>query len=334
MVVDFSAAHSAERFQLKGETMNHIDVTIVVPVYRSVATINSLYSRIVDSLNNTNIVFEIVFVEDCGGDESWEYILALSTSDTRVRGIQLSRNFGQHAATLCGIAESNGAWIVTIDDDLESRPEDIEILITEALKGYDIVYGVYEQRKHAVWRNITSKIVRWLFRKAIPSLNYEYTSFRVIKREIAKELASFESPFPFIDGYLSWLTNKCSTVVVSHDNRIYGRSNYSFRRLLLHAMNIVVTFSDLPLKLASYLGFASFLAGSCWIMFILIRYLMVGISVSGFTSLMIAILFFSGIQLLMLGIFGEYLGRINFKTSRKPLYLIRQSTKCPYKTRV
>jgi glycosyltransferase involved in cell wall biosynthesis len=311
---------------MQNKTIRLIDVSIVVPVYKSVDTLPKLNSRISESLKNTGIEYEVIYVEDCGGDNSWDCIETLSISDFRVRGIQLSRNFGQHAATICGIAQANGGWIVTIDDDLESRPEDIILLLDEASKGHDIVYGIFEQRRHAVWRNLSSSLVRWLFVKIIPSLNYEYTSFRVIRREIAKELVKFESPFPFIDGYLSWLSNRCSSVVVSHNYRLHGRSNYSFRKLIVHAMNIVVSFSDIPLRIASYVGFLSFLAGFGWMLFILLRYLFVGISVSGFASLMIATLFFSGTQLLMLGVFGEYLGRINFKTSKKPLYLIRHST--------
>jgi hypothetical protein len=133
-------------------------------------------------------------------------------------------------------------------------------------------------------------------------------------------------PFPFVDGYLSWLTNRCASVEVPHGVRVSGTSNYTFRKLLTHTINIFVTFSDLPLRMASWLGLLSFLLGMGWLAFIVLRFLVGGISVSGFASIMAGILLFGGVQLLVLGVFGEYLGRINFKSSKKPLFLVGRTT--------
>src|SRR5262245_56770656 len=191
-----------------------VTVSVVIPVYRSARTLPELHRRIVEVLGQGGIEFEIIFVDDCGGDGSWSLIQSLARADARVRGILLSRNFGQHAATICGIARANGNWIVTLDDDLEQLPESICLLLAKANEGYALVYGVYPTRSHSLWRNATSSIARRMFRLAIPSLNYEYTSFRVIDRQIAKTLESFDSPFPFIDGYLSWLTHSCASVEV------------------------------------------------------------------------------------------------------------------------
>ncbi|MER2553314.1 MAG: glycosyltransferase family 2 protein [Thauera sp.] len=303
-----------------------IRLSVVVPVYRSQATLPELHRRLVAALEPVEPSFEILLVEDCGGDDSWSVIQSLAAADSRVRGIQLSRNFGQHAATICGFAQAHGQWIATLDDDLEQAPENLPDLYRKAREGHDLVYGVYPQRSHKTWRNATSAIARWLFNKAIPSLNYEYTSFRVIRGDLARELQRFDSPFPFVDGYLSWLTNRCASVEVPHGARVSGSSNYTFRKLLTHTINIFVTFSDMPLRMASWLGLLSFLLGMGWLAFIVLRFLVGGISVSGFASIMAGILLFGGVQLLVLGVFGEYLGRINFKSSKKPLFLVGRTT--------
>ena len=213
-----------------------------------------------------------------------------------------------------------------MDDDLEQAPENLPTLYAKAEEGYDLVYGVFSERTHMGWRNLTSSVARWMFNKAIPSLNHEYTSYRLMRGDIARALTQFDSPYPFIDGYLSWLTNRYATVEVPHNNRAHGTSNYTFRKLLTHTINIFVTFSDLPLRLASWIGLIFFFLGMGWLGIILVGRLFNWITVSGFASIMAAIVLFGGIQLLILGVFGEYLGRMNFKSSHKPLYLVSKST--------
>lgn len=304
--------------------MSHISV--VIPVYKAEGCLDELYSRLKISLEIITEDFEIVMVEDCGGDRSWPMIIDMANRDARVKGIQLSRNFGQHAATICGFAHAKGDWIATLDDDLEQAPEYLPDLYKKALEGNDLVYGVYPERTHKSWRNVTSHVARWLFNKAIPSLNHAYTSYRFIRGDIARALTQFDSPFPFVDGYLSWLTNRYATVEVPHGARSHGTSNYTFRKLLTHTINIFVTFSDIPLRIASWVGLLFFLIGMGWLGGILVGKLFGLITVTGFASVMAAIILFGGIQLLILGVFGEYLSRMNFKSSRKPLFLVGHTT--------
>ena len=299
-------------------------ISVVIPVYRSEPTLPKLHQRLVSALERITPDFEILLVEDCGGDRSWDVIKELAATDKRVRGIKLSRNFGQHAATICGVSLAKGDWVITLDDDLEQNPDEIPALFDKAREGYALVYGVYGERTHSVWRNMTSEVARRLFRLAIPSLNYEYTSFRVIDGRLARELSQFDSPFPFVDGYLSWLTNNCTSVTVAHSARDQGRSNYSFRKLFAHTINIFVTFSDLPLRIASWIGLGAFFVGMISLLAIVLARLLGGITVSGFASIMAGIVLFSGVQLLILGVFGEYLGRMNFKSSKKPLFLVEE----------
>jgi glycosyltransferase involved in cell wall biosynthesis len=303
-------------------------ISVVVPVYRSEKTLPELHARLKAVLQKISKDYEILFVDDHSGDGSWEVVRGLAQKNKHVGGIRLSKNFGQHAATLCGISRSRGEWIVTLDDDLEHQPEFIPALFNKIKEGYDLVYGVYDQRSNTWWRNFTSKMARFLFQIAIPSLNFEYTSFRIIRRETALALSQFDSPFPFVDGYLSWATNYYTTVSIDHGNRIQGKSNYSFGKLLAHTINIFVTFSDLPLRLAAWIGIISFVAGFSWLSVIVYQRLFGEITVTGYTSLMAALITFNGIQFFILGVFGSYLGRINFKTSKKPLFLVGEVKGC------
>jgi glycosyltransferase involved in cell wall biosynthesis len=302
------------------------DISVVIPVYRSKDTLEELLHRIIKSFSNGSVKIEVLMVEDCGRDGSWNAIEALAADEPVLRGIRLSRNFGQHAATICGMAMARGHWVATMDDDLEQPPEKLPELLEKAKEGYDLVYGVYSERTHATWRNITSHLARVLFKLAIPTLNDTYTSMRVIRGDLARELKRFDSPFPFVDGYLSWLTNRCACVEVSHQRRPAGKSNYTFSKLFTHTLNIFVTFSDAPLKLASNAGLFFSLIGFSTLAVILIGRLIGAITAVGYASVMAAILAVGGIQLLVLGVFGEYIGRINFKTSRKPLYLVAYDT--------
>jgi len=304
-------------------------ISVVIPVYKSESTLVQLHRRLTDTLGHYGDGYEIILVEDCASDNSWGVICAITAEDNHVTGIHLSRNFGQHAATICGITHACGDWIVTIDDDLEQPPEDIICMIEKAEEGYDLVYATYSHRSHTFWRNITSTIMRKMFDLAIPHMNYDYSSFRVIRGETAKAITAFDSPYPFIDGYLSWITHNYAAVEVEHHQRAHGRSAYTFTKLLTHSINIFVTFSDLPLKLATWIGMSAFVIGFLWGGSIIFLNIFGGVVASGFSSLMSGVVFFGGLNMLILGILGEYISRINFKVTKKPLYIV--SNICNYK---
>ncbi len=301
-------------------------VSVVVPVYRGADSIAALFDRLRNVLESNGESFEVIFVDDRGSPENWDVIQALAAMHPQAVGIRLSRNFGQHAATLCGISRARGEWVVTIDEDLEQPPEAIPAMLASARAGHLVVYGVNEQRSHARWRNLTSELGRSAFKFAIPTLNREYTSFRVIHRSVAKGLERFQSPFTFIDGYISWITNNYATVVVPHHRGMHASSSYNLRKLLAHMANIFVTFSDLPLRVATWLGIGASLGGALWGTFILISKILGAVSLSGYASIMAGMTFLGGLQLLILGIFGEYIARINFKIASMPLFLVERET--------
>lgn len=298
------------------------DISIVVPVYGGSAALRELRERVSMAMLQAGKSHELILVDDRGQSEAWPVIRDLARDFAEVVGIRLSRNFGQHAATICGIEQARGKWIVTMDDDLEHPPESIAELIGAGSEEAPLVYGVFARRTHAGYRNLSSELMRRTLKRAFPDLNEDYSSFRAIHAPLAKELASFRLSRPYIDGMLSWLTSSVRTVEVPHGAREHGESTYTLRKLLSHAVNIFVTFSLLPLRLASYGGAALAFASFAYLMYVVSAYFMGTITNPGYTSLMSVILFACGIQLLILGVVGEYVGRLMGAAYRKPVYLV------------
>jgi glycosyltransferase involved in cell wall biosynthesis len=303
-------------------TNSAVDVSIVVPVYGGSAALPELCRRLDQIMQSTGLDHEVILVDDRGQAEAWGVICAVAAQYPRVRGLRLGRNFGQHAATICGIAHARGEWIVTMDDDLEHPPESVPALLAAGDGDHPLVYGVFEKRTHAAYRNLSSELMRRMLKRAFPDLNEDYCSFRAIHAPLAKQLDRFGFNRPYIDGMLSWLTSSTRSVSVPHVQRQHGESTYTMRKLLSHAANIFVTFSYAPLRIATFGGAA--LAG---ISFLYLLYVVYGrlsgsIHDPGYASLMSVVLFACGIQLLILGVVGEYVGRLMGATFRRPVYVV------------
>lgn len=303
-----------------------VDVSVVVPVYGGVAALPELADRLRSSLREAGLSHELILVDDRGDPRAWTQISGLALKHPEVKGVRLGRNFGQHAATLCGIAQAEGAWVVTMDDDLEHRPEAIPALLATCNEDHPLVYGVFPVRTHSWYRNVTSELMRWTLKKAFPDLNQSYTSFRAMRASLAQELARFNLSRPYIDGMLSWLTSSVATVDVSHGDRRHGESAYTLKRLVSHAVNIFITFSQLPLRLASYGGAALASLSFLYLIYIVYGRLTGSITNPGYTSLMSVVLFACGIQLVILGVLGEYIGRLMGVANRRPMYAIEART--------
>lgn len=298
-----------------------IQLSVIVPVYRSAATLQELYDRLTATLHAAGLSYRIIFVEDRGGDDSWAFLERLAASDERVKALQLSRNFGQHAATLCGMSRAEGLWVVTLDDDLQHPPEYIPALLAKAREGHAVVYGVYAARTHSLWRNFTSALAHRVFRFAIPAMYDRFTSFRVIDRRIADAIGAFDGPFASVDGYLSWVTNDFATVTVEHAPRRHGRSGYSLPKLVRHTANLLATFSDLPVRVAAWAGVVASTIGVLSLTALAVTS-SAGNAVSGLAVAIAIMLLLGGAQFLVLAGIGQYLVRINHTSSRKPLYLV------------
>lgn len=311
-----------------GRVDANIGISIVVPVYRSESTLVVLHERLVAAIEAIDQIFEIILVDDCSADGSWAEIERLTLIDDRVLGIRLSRNYGQHNAILCGIRAAQYSTLVTIDDDLQNPPEEIPNLLAKLSQGFDVVYGTPEREQHGVLRDFASRITKLVLQNAMGAETARKVSaFRVFRTDIRRAFEGYKSPFVSIDVLLTWGTTRFSSVTVCHQPRIAGKSNYTVGKLITHAFNMVTGFSTLPLQLASLIGFVFALFGVIVLAYVLLKYWITGGSVPGFSFLAAIIAIFSGAQLCALGIFGEYLARIHFRTMDRPPYSVRTTTK-------
>jgi glycosyltransferase involved in cell wall biosynthesis len=302
-------------------------ISFVVPVYRSAESLPDLHRRISAVFGNGDQDMEILFVEDCGGDDAWPVIQQLAADDSRVRGFRMSRNYGQHSALLCGIREARGETIVTLDDDLQHPPEEIPKLLAKLRDGFDVVYGPPEREQHGLLRDLASQITKLALEGAMGAANARQVSaFRAFRTRLRDAFAEYRSPTVNIDVLLTWATTRFSAVPVRHDARQHGQSGYTPRKLVRHALNMMTGFSARPLQLASLMGFGFGLFGLVILGYVLVRWLFQGSAVPGFVFLASIISIFSGAQLLALGIIGEYLARMHFRTMERPAYIVSEHT--------
>ncbi|MFM0644278.1 glycosyltransferase family 2 protein [Paraburkholderia bryophila] len=298
-------------------------ISVVVPVYRSAATLQPLVERLMPVLQRAAERHEIIFVEDGGLDTSWTVIEALAASHPQVKGIRLSRNYGQHNALLCGIRAANYPVVVTLDDDLQHPPEEIPRLLAQLEAGFDVVYGAPEREQHSFLRDKASIVTKIALQNAMGAQTARHVSaFRAFRTGLRDAFVAYQSPFVSIDVLLTWGTTRFTHVMVRHDPRAVGVSNYTLRKLFTHAMNMVTGFSTVPLQIASFVGFGFTAFGIVLFCYVLARYFIDRTTVPGFPFLASIIAIFSGAQLFALGMIGEYLARMHFRSMGRPAYAI------------
>ncbi|MCI0553858.1 MAG: glycosyltransferase family 2 protein [Anaerolineae bacterium] len=284
-----------------------------------------LVSKLEQILPSLSLGYEVIFVNDGSLDRSWEVICKLAQEYDWVHGINLMRNYGQHNALLCGIRTAKYEVIVTMDDDLQNPPEEIANLLGKLAEGYDVVYGTPKKEQHGFWRDMASQVTKLALESAMGAETARNVSaFRAFRTQVRDAFVNYQSPFLSIDVLLTWGTTRFAAIPVRHDPRRIGVSNYTFRKLIVHALNMMTGFSTLPLRLASLVGFAFTLFGLGVLIYVIGRYLITGGSVPGFPFLASIIAIFSGGQLFALGIIGEYLARMHFRMMERPAYVIRQ----------
>lgn len=300
-------------------------LSIVVPVYnseQSLPLLGEALARILPSLADR---YELILVNDGSRDGSWQRVSALADKYTWVRGINLMRNYGQHNALLCGIRAASMDIIVTMDDDLQHVPEEIPNLLARLQEGYDVVYGTPATEQHGLFRDLASQITKLALRSSMGvETATKVSAYRIFYTQLRDAFASYNSPYVSIDVLLTWGTTRFSAIPVRHEPRRLGQSNYTFRKLVVHASNLITGFSVLPLQLSSYLGFLLAVFGGLVFVYVIVRYLFEGGSVPGFPFLASIIAIFSGVQLFTLGIIGEYLARMHYRLMDKPAYTVRQ----------
>jgi glycosyltransferase involved in cell wall biosynthesis len=302
-------------------------VSVVVPVYRSETSLPLLVERLHPVLAANARQFELVLVNDGSPDRSWEVIQTLARANPWVRGISLMRNYGQHNALLCGIRAARYDIVVTMDDDLQNPPEEIPVLLAKLNEGFDVVYGTPEKEQHGLLRDLASIITKTVLQNSMGAATARKVSaFRAFRTILRAAFAEYRSPFISIDVLLTWATTRFAAVKVRHEPRRAGDSNYTLRKLIVHALNMVTGFSTLPLQLASWLGFGFTAVGFAVLVYVISRYVIEGGSVPGFPFLASMIAIFSGAQFFVLGIIGEYLARMHFRMMERPPYAVHLTT--------
>jgi glycosyltransferase involved in cell wall biosynthesis len=308
-------------------SIKDISLSIVIPVFNSEILLHEVVRRIASGVKPTVRECELILVNDGSRDNSWPLIIELCSQYSWVKGINLMRNYGQHNALLCGIRAARYELTATIDDDLQNPPEEILTLISKLAEGYDIVYGTPQKEQHGFLRDIASQTTKIALQSAMGAeIARNVSSFRVFYTKLRDAFSSYQSTFVSIDVLLTWGTTRFAAVKVRHDARVAGVSNYTFGKLITHALNMMTGFSTLPLQLASVIGFAFTLLGFAVLVYVIGRYLIQGSIVPGFPFLASIIAIFSGAQLFALGIIGEYLARMHFRMMKRPTYAVRATT--------
>ncbi len=303
-------------------------ISVVVPVYNSQDTLKPLVARLKSTLEHCTDVFEVILINDGSQDNSWQVIKELVDSYEFAKGLDLMRNYGQHNALLAGIREVKYDIIITIDDDLQHPPEEVLELLEKLNEGYDVVYGTPQIEQHGLWRDVASQITKMTLRSVMNvEIARNVSAFRVFRTCLRDAFSDYHGVHPSIDVLLAWGTKRFAAIPVKHMPREGGKSNYTFVKLVVHAINMMTGFSTLPLRIASFLGFAFTLFGFFVLVYVMGRYLISGTPVPGFSFLASVIVIFAGVQLFALGIIGEYLAKMHLRLMDRPSYAIREKKK-------
>jgi dolichol-phosphate mannosyltransferase len=302
-------------------------ISVVTPVYKAEGCLRELYRRLADTLTAITQDFEIVMVEDCGGDRSWEIIREIARADRRVKGIQFSRNFGQHYGITAGLDYCDGDWVVVMDCDLQDRPEDIPRLYAKAKEGYAIVVAKREGgRSHHPVKRLTS----WLFYRVfnyLAELEYSQTgNFCIVSRQVVEGFRQMRERLRFFGALINWMGFPSATVEVEHDPRFDGRSTYTLAKMWRLASDTIIAHSDKPLRLSVRLGFIIAFLAFCYGVYILAGALFYGSAIIGWASLIVSVYFLGGIIIAILGMLGIYLGKTFDETKKRPLYMVMHTT--------
>ncbi len=302
-------------------------ISVVTPVYKAEGSLRELYTRLVAALEGITRDFEILMVEDCGGDGSWEIIRELADADPRVKGLQFSRNFGQHYGITAGLDHCDGDWVVVMDCDLQDRPEEIPRLYAKALEGYDVVLALRGRRSDSPLKRAASwtfyRIFSWL---ADTEYDGDAGNFRIISRKVVENCRLMREQLRFFGGLINWMGFPTASIEARHDARHEGHSTYTFGKLWRLAADTIIAYSDKPLRLSIRFGFLMSFAAFAGGLYILVHSLLYGSPVVGWPSLFVSLYFLGGIIISILGIIGIYLGKTFDEAKKRPLYIVSKTT--------
>ncbi len=304
-----------------------IDFSVVIPVYGSVDSLPVLHQRLTAVLSSLTESYEIIFVEDCGPDRSWDVLVELAQDDEKVRAFKLSRNFGQHVAITAGLAQARGKWVIVMDCDLQDPPEEIPRLYEKALEGHEIVLAKRKQRQHSQFRLLGAKLYfAALNTFARAKFNGEYGSFSLISRKVVDAYLAFSERNRHYLLILFWLGFDVAEIEYQHGKLHAGSSSYSLARLIAHALQGIFFQTTILLRLIVFTGFGVSLFGVLWAVQITLTCILHS-ALPGWTSLAVLILVVGGMILMALGVVGLYVGEIFEQVKDRPLYVIAKEAK-------
>ena len=301
-------------------------LSFVIPCYGSETTIEIVVNEIRETLKQRpEYDYEIILVNDCSPDRVWPRIRALALADSHITGIDLAKNFGQHAALMAGYRHCTGDLIISLDDDGQTPACELFTLVDKMKEGWDVVYASYAHKMHSGFRNFGT----WMNERMTESLigkpkGLRVTSYFIMRRFIADEILRYENAYPYIEGLIFRATRNIANVPVTHHERMVGESGYTFSKLLALWFNGFTAFSVKPLRIATFCGSACACIGFLYGIYVVIRKLVDSSIEMGWSSIIASIIFLGGLILIMLGMIGEYIGRIYISINNAPQYTIRQ----------
>ncbi len=301
-------------------------ISFVIPCYRSEHTLENVVAEICETMENLEqYSHEIILVNDCSPDGTWEVIRRLCREDGRVRGINFARNFGQHAALMAGLRQSVGEYVVCLDDDGQTPADEVGKLLNKLEEGYDAVYASYAHKQHSLFRNLGSKVNELMTRIMLEKPRELYiSSYFAVRRFVVEDMIRYENSYPYVIGLVLRATKNITNVEVNHRERQEGSSGYTLKKLLGLWFNGFTAFSVKPLRIATCIGCLSAGVGFLYGLYTIVKRLFNPQVPMGFSSIMAAIVFFGGMIMIMLGLIGEYIGRIYISLNNSPQYVIRE----------
>ena len=304
-----------------------MEISAIIPSYNEQDNVGLMYERMTKTLSKISPDYEIIYINDCSKDQTLLRIKELAAKDTHVKYLSFSRNFGHQIAVSAGLDYCSGKAVVIIDGDLQDPPELIEQMYEKYKEGYKVVYARRTSREGETWfKKATAKIFyRLLASMTSIDIPVDVGDFRLIDQVIVKHLRNMPEKSKYIRGQISWIGYKQTFVNYNRDARIYGKTNYPLRKMLRFALDGITAFSDKPLKIASGLGIVAAIVSLLALVYALVAHFCFNSTITGWTSLILSVLFIGGVQLITIGIIGEYIARINNDVRNRPLYILEEN---------
>jgi undecaprenyl-phosphate 4-deoxy-4-formamido-L-arabinose transferase len=317
--------------QEKNNSSKKVKLSIVIPLYNSENTIEKLIKTLINQIGKLFQSLEIVLVNDDSKDKTEDKVLHLYEKyPNNIKYIALTKNFGEHNAVMCGLNYVTGDYAVIMDDDFQNPPAEVIKLVNKIKEGYDVVYSFYKKKKHSWLRVLGSKFNDWVATKLLKKPKGLYlSSFKILNKEVVDRIIQYKGPYPYIDGIILQMTNNIGTQECLHAKREEGKSNYTLKKLIHLWLNMFTGFSIIPLRISSYIGIIMSAFSLLLALFFTVSYFSGGILKKqiippGWASVIVAVTFLGGIQLILIGIIGEYLGRLFLTVNQLPQYTIKK----------